>query len=150
MFQFVYKEYDKAYETRKYNTNYTTNNHYLGFPPKMSDSRALTSAYQPLSIMEFKTRQGANVKTNNEYRQYLTDNADKIEFDMMEKSLNDVGYYERFITPQNNTDGMNPYLYQSYYDMNRPMGFQESDLKDLYLSREQLNGRKFMPSVSFT
>ena len=41
-----------------------------------------------------------------------------------------------------------PYNYSSYIDTAKPQGYVNSDLKDLYLSREQLNARKTSPAIT--
>ena len=39
-----------------------------------------------------------------------------------------------------------PNWFDSYGDTNKPKGYQDSDLKELYLTREQLNSRKISPT----
>ena len=41
-----------------------------------------------------------------------------------------------------------PHLFNSLNDTSRPFGLQESNLKSLYLTREQLNARKFAPVIN--
>jgi hypothetical protein len=60
---------------------------------------------------------------------------------------NDVGYYERFsdqIRAQNDTQSVSgaPYLYQDTADSARPLGYSDSDLKAIYLTREELDARR--------
>jgi hypothetical protein len=40
-----------------------------------------------------------------------------------------------------------PYLYKSYEDTTKPIGYQNSDLKELYLSREQLDANRIAPTL---
>jgi hypothetical protein len=59
------------------------------------------------------------------------------------ESYNDVGYVNRFAeTPKEN----GPYMVPTYLDETKPFGYESSDLKELYLSREQLNARKMIPT----
>ena len=39
--------------------------------------------------------------------------------------------------------------FDSYGDTTKPKGYQDSDLKELYLTREQLNARKVAPTYTF-
>ena len=41
-----------------------------------------------------------------------------------------------------------PYLYKSCSDSTQPYGYETSDLKEMYLSREQLNRKRQMPSLT--
>ena len=42
----------------------------------------------------------------------------------------------------------NKYLFSSVYDNNRPFGYQNSDLKNVYLSRQQLQARAEAPLLN--
>ena len=35
----------------------------------------------------------------------------------------------------------NPYVFENSLDKSRPVGYSDSDLKDIYLSRQQLNNK---------
>ena len=39
------------------------------------------------------------------------------------------------------------YLFQSSADVSTPYGYESSDLKNIYLSREDLQNKKFAPSI---
>jgi hypothetical protein len=41
-----------------------------------------------------------------------------------------------------------PFIYPSFLDASEPKGYQSSDLKNLYLTREQLNSRMTSPVVT--
>jgi len=47
-----------------------------------------------------------------------------------------------------NGEHKNPYLYESFMDNSKPFGSTNSDLKETYLSREQLQARKITPSIT--
>jgi hypothetical protein len=144
--------YKMAYKPAPYNVsdlNYGANNQYKNFPPKMSDSRSLVSSSQPVSVTDYYLQN--DQKSNWSYREYLKNNSDKIQNDMTIKSFNDVGYYQRFM--KNVTDypettkPIVPYFFTSLFDNTRPIGYQNSDVKEIYLSREQLNARLMMPKI---
>lgn len=122
---------------------YNTNNKYPHFPPKMSDGRALIASWQPEAIINNELLKETGIKTNWEYRKYLTKNAKDIVKYNFTESCNDIGYYKRpFNDPVDTIKNTNPYLYDSYLDNNNVLGIRNTDLKQLYLSREQLNSRK--------
>ena len=133
---------------------YKTNNKYPEFPPLMSDGRSITATWQPESSINEDLKEKNNIKSNWEYRKFLTDNAKQImEYNFTESS-SDIGYYVRPIdipSIKSNTisSGVTttPYLFSSIQDTTRPPGYQNSDLKQLYLSREQLEARKVAPTL---
>ena len=66
----------------------------------------------------------------------------KTNFD---EASNDIGYVKRDYEPNQPS---NPFLYKSFLDNSRPFGYETSDLKETYLSREQLNARKVSPAIT--
>jgi hypothetical protein len=133
---------------------YATNNKYPGFPPLMMDGRSVTNTWQPESIINDDLIQSNNIRSNWEYRKYLTNNSqDIMKYNFLESS-NDVGYYKRSIDlpnmQSNRVSNMNglPYGFTSVLDQTKPFGYQTSDLKELYLSREQLESRKISPVIT--
>jgi hypothetical protein len=133
---------------------YGTNNKYPEFPPLMSDGRAIVSSWQPESIINDDLIQSNGIRSNWQYRKYLVNNSkDIMEYNFRE-SCNDVGYYKRPIDLPNmqsnkvtNLTGT-PYNFSSTLDESKPFGYQTSDLKELYLSREQLDARKISPVIT--
>jgi hypothetical protein len=133
---------------------YATNNKYPEFPPLMSDGRSITATWQPESIINNDLIQSNLIKSNWQYRRYLTNNAKDIMAYNFRESSNDVGYYKRpidlpnmqsnLVTNLNNV----PYNFKSVHDNTKPWGYQTSDLKELYLSREQLDSRKIAPVIT--
>jgi hypothetical protein len=138
----------------KSSLGYATNNKYPEFPPLMSDGRAITASWQPESSINDDLIQSNNLRSNWQYRKYLTNNAkDIMEYNFRESS-NDVGYYKRPIDLPNiqsnavsNMNGI-PHNFSSILDQSKPFGYQTSDLKEMYLSREQLDARKISPVIT--
>ena len=133
---------------------YHTNNKYSNFPPLMSDGRAVISSWQPESIINAELIETNNIKSNWEYRQYLQKNAKQLmEYNYYE-SANDAGYYKRPIDlpsiQSNSVKGINnkPFLYGSSLDNTKPFGYASSDLKEMYLTREQLEARQISPVIT--
>ena len=133
---------------------YASNNKYPGFPPLMSDGRAVIGSWQPESTENANLIESNGIKTNWQYRQYLTKNSkDILEYNFRE-SCNDAGYFKRPIDlPSIQSDtisGMNnnPFLFGTITDNRKPPGYEDSDLKQMYLSREQLNARTIAPMIT--
>jgi hypothetical protein len=133
---------------------YHTNNKYPEFPPLMSDGRAITASWQPESTINADLIQTNGIKSNWEYRQYLQNNAKQIMEYNFHESCNDVGYFKRPIDipsiQSNLTQGIHntPYKFSSVNDNKKPFGNVSSDLKNMYLSREQLDTRKISPIIT--
>ena len=62
---------------QKGNCNKTSDNKYFDCPAVMSDGRAFTD-YRPSTTVDDMIRIGNNVRSNYEYRQFLTNNATAI------------------------------------------------------------------------
>jgi hypothetical protein len=159
---FSYPQYEKlesAYPIIKEtipqsSLGYATNNKYPGFPPLMSDGRSITTTWQPEAVINDDLIQSNNLRSNWQYRKYLINNAkDIMEYNFRESS-NDVGYYKRPIDlpnmQSNKVTNMygTPYNFNSVLDNTKPFGYQTSDLKEMYLSREQLDARKISPVIT--
>jgi hypothetical protein len=133
------------------NLGYASNNIYAGFPPIMSDGRSIVASNQPESIRNRELLESSGIKSNWQYRKYLTENSQEIAEQNFKEACNDVGYTQRF-TPnerENQTKISNvPFVYPSYLDGSQPVGYSNSNLKDLYLTREQLNARREAPSIT--
>jgi hypothetical protein len=133
---------------------YNTNNKYPEFPPLMSDGRSITASWQPEAVMNADLKQRNGIESNWQYRQFLTQNAKPIMEYNFRNSSNDIGYYVRHedlpnIQSGNIVDFVSnmPYLYNSPMDTNKPLGYSDTDLKQLYLSREELESRKIAPVI---
>ena len=123
---------------------YATNNIYQSMPPRMDDSRSLVASYQPEAILNENLLNKSGVKSNWEYRKYLTEHSQQIAKDNFKEAANDVGYYERF-TPnergyQSKTHST-PLTGINYKDSSTILN-ENSDLKDLYLTRESLEKKR--------
>ena len=133
---------------------YSTNNKYHNVPPIMHDGRAITAAWQPHSTENAKLIEDNKIQSNWEYRRYLTKNANDIMKTNFLASSNDTGYNTRPIdvpSIQDNkiTEKMNtPKLFSSVADNKKVRGTPNSDLKNLYMSREQLQALKVSPVIT--
>ena len=119
---------------------YATNNVYPQFPPRMNDGRSLIAAHQPEAVLNENLIKSSGMKSNWEYRKYLMENSQQIAKDNFREACNDCGYFERF---KPNERGAEPLHYAMYKD-NSTFIHEQSDLKQLYLSREDLS-KKYEP-----
>lgn len=126
---------------------YHSNNKYDNFPPLMQDGRSLIAAYQPDGVLNKYLVDSNNIKSNWEYRKYLTQNSEKIMEYNKKESENDIGYYMR-VDDLSKASSNTPFLYSSYVDESKPVGYETSDLKEMYLSREQLSARMVSPAIT--
>ena len=124
-----------------------SNNIHFNFPPIMADGRNYAS-WQPDAVINQRIQTQENIHSNWTYRQYMQHNGLKIMKYNGEEACYDLGLNPHVYTgktPSNNV----PYLYQNTYDHSRPgYGYSNSDLKNPYLSREQLNARLIAPIIS--
>ena len=125
---------------------YHTNNVYDGFPPMMADGRPVIASYQPDAVLNQQLMENNKVQTNWEYRQFLQMNGRKIMESNMRLASNDCGYYDRWIDYKMHSG--QPVLYSSIMDQRKPEFYEDSNMKQLYLSREQLASMKMAPILN--
>ena len=120
----------------------TSNNIHFNFPAIMEDGRNYTS-YDMAPILDKSLKEKAGINTNTDYRRYLQSNADSIIKSNQMSACLEIGtvYYS---DPMQEPNG-SPYIFKSTLSNDRPYGYESSDLKNLYLTREQLNAQKYAP-----
>lgn len=129
-------------------TGYQSNNQYANFPAKMNDGRSVVASWQPGAVVNEILVQQNGIQTNWQYRKYLMNNSQSIRDSLFQDALNDVGFSVRNENPNMNTIYHTPKLYSS---VNEPVSHRfavSSDLKDMYLNREQLDARRVVPSMT--
>ena len=124
---------------------YNANNKYPGFPPLMNDGRSIIASNRSETLLHNSIVKQSGEVNNAKYRQYMITNAKTIMENDFRNASNDVGYYERFIDQISKNATGTPYMYSSPIDDTKPLGYSESDLKSIYLSREQLEARRVAP-----
>ena len=129
---------------------YQSNNKYTNFPPIMNDGRSVHAAWQPGAVVNEAIRKENNIKSNWQYRKYLVENSEEIKSHNFKQACNDVGYYVR--NENKEIDNLSPYLPPKMYkDFNEPIshrGAMPSDLKQMYLTKEQLQAKQVIPSMT--
>jgi len=135
-----------AYPTLpKNNIGYQTNNQYTNFPPKMNDGRSVVASWQPGALVNDMLLKQNGIQSNWQYRKYLMSQSQTIRENLLNDALNDIGYSVRYeMNPKHET----PKFYGSYTEPVSHRLADSSDLKDEYLTREQLSARRVVPSMT--
>jgi len=123
-----------------------SNNVHFNFPPIMADGRNYAS-WQPEAAINQRIQKEAHITSNWNYRQYLQQHGLEIMKTNTLEYCADLGLNPHIRT-QNTPSTNVPHLYRSSFDNSNPgYGYNNSDLKNPYLSREQLNARMISPSI---
>ena len=123
----------------------SSNNVYFELPPMMQDGRIFKQDKSESQIMNEKMVKDNSIKTNADYRKYLANNShDIIMFNQVE-SYHNTGY--KPVVFENEVSNNTPYLFKSKTDPSKPIGYNDSDLKNKYLSREQLQSQLTSPVI---
>jgi len=120
-----------------------SNNIHFNFPPIMEDGRTFSS-WVPGASLNDQLKATNNIQTNWDYRQFLMHNSDNI----MDGNLQQAFYQTGYTSVQSQPVSNSPFLYASVADKNQPYGYEESDLKNIYLSREALQSRMISPVIT--
>ena len=142
--------------------NSGSNNIHFDFPPIMDDGRNYAT-WQPGAVINERIRQKESIKTNWEYRKYLIENADSIIKQNQLAACNECCSCPARYTTQpshsltddeirttrmHQVSDTPPFLYKSCTDNKQPYGYENSDLKNLYLSEYQLQSRMVTPIIT--
>jgi len=123
------------------------NNNYYTIQPTQEIQGNLYGLWQPDALTNQKILTDSGVSSNWKYRQYIQKNANDIMKYNTMQAINTSGnnpYTILNINPVNNT----PYLYNSIHDTSKPSyGFRESDLKQEFLTKQQIKARMISPSI---
>ena len=123
-----------------------SNNIHFDFPPIMSDGRNFAN-WQPGANINEQIRENANITSNWQYRKYLTENASTIIKNNQISACDEccsIPVIKQTIENQSNS----PFLYQSCVDNTQPFGYENSDLKNLYISSHQIQSRMVTPVIT--
>ena len=124
-----------------------SNNINFNFPPIMADGRNYAS-WQPDAAVNERIQKQEGIQSNWQYRQYLQKNGLQIMNYNSTEACYDLGldpHIQTNKTPSSNV----PFVFKNIYDTSTPgYGYSNSDLKNPYLSREQLNSRLVAPVIN--
>ena len=104
------------------------------------------NSWQPNSLTNTKIRADAEILTNWQYRQYIQKNANDIMKCNTMQTIYDSGnnpYTLLNTKPRQNT----PYLYNSVHSVPDSIPYRNSDLKQNYMTKEQMKSRMISPSI---
>jgi hypothetical protein len=118
-----------------------SNNIAMTFPPLMDDSRLFSNYYSSVLNDEMLKR-NKNIKTNTDYRHYLQINAEAIISNNQLNSCNECSVCPYYSKTSLEINKHTPYIFDHTLSNIRPYGYETSDLKELYLSRQQLDSQK--------
>jgi hypothetical protein len=126
-----------------------SNNIHFNSPPIMMDGRNFAT-WQPGSVVNEQIRENNNITSNWDYRTFLQKNAVNIMKSNSELACNNCGACPTIYTgPQNPQEQSNsPFVFSSALDNSQPFGYETSDLKDVYLSRNELQSRIMAPALT--
>lgn len=119
-----------------------SNNIYSDFPAMMSDGRVYTEHETSCEINN-QLLKSVGIKNNYDYRQYLINNGLEIMSENMESSQ-ECSNVKSF----SNMVAHGKYLFKSFSDTTTPFGYEKSDLKNLYMTRKQLESKMTAPFVT--
>lgn len=121
-----------------------SNNIHFDYPALMSDGRQ--TDWNPSCDMNNKYISQNNITNNYQYRQFLINNGNTIRMNNNKLACDNCGVcnYGHKFTP--NSSGK--YLFKNCGDKAQPYGYECSDLKNAYLSREELQSRMIAPLLS--
>ena len=124
-----------------------SNNINFNFPPIMADGRNFAS-WQPSAVVNERIQRQEGIQNNWSYRQYLQHNGLQImNYNSMEACY-DLGLDPHVKSDRTPSDNV-PYKFKNTFDTSKPgFGYCNSDLKNPYLTREQLNARLISPSIN--
>ena len=124
-----------------------SNNIDFNFPPIMADGRNYAT-WQPDAVVNERIQRKEGIQSNWGYRQFLQNNGLQIMNFNNQEACYTLGldpHYNTDATPSSNV----PFTFKNTFDTSRPgFGYCNSDLKNPYMSREQLNARLVAPSIN--
>lgn len=120
-----------------------TNNLHFSQPPMMNDSRLVTS-WKSIEADNKNLMQENGITNSFEYRQFLTQNGQSI------RTTNNIcaQTYVGVSNFNNDVPFQNRYLFKSNADVSQPYGYEGSNMKHEYISREALNRNMSTPFLT--
>ena len=108
----------------------------------MADGRNFSS-YDMAPALDKMVKKNANITTNTDYRRYLQTNADSIIKNNQLSACEECGTC--LDLQKTVTQGSSPYIFSTILTTDQPYGYESSDLKNAYLSRQRLDALKHGP-----
>ena len=121
-----------------------SNNIHFNLPPLMSDGREYSN-YDPSCKSNTNLRNSLGIKNNYDYRQWLIKHGNEIAEKNRMSACNECSECIKSAAQAPKTQ---KYLFSSCADNSRPYGYENSDLKNMYLSKQALNSRLNAPILT--
>ena len=119
------------------------NNIHQDFPALMSDGKFNTN-WNTACANNNRLKREANIINNYDYRQYLQKNGNILIKENQFSACNNCGIaWNKY-----NSENHKKYLFKSCSDTTKPAGYESSDLKNIYLSSEELASRTIPTSLT--
>ena len=116
------------------------------FPHTMSNGRNYSN-WLPSEVLNEEIKKQVNITSNWDYRIYLQQHATEIMKQNSNQAYNEGGLNMMETQALQKT----PFMYNSTFDSNKSkVGYNNSDLKSVYLTSEQLNARMVAPIIPTT
>ena len=137
------------------NLGYHSNNRYDGFPPLMSDGRSIVATGKSEPLEHNALLKSTGIVNNAQYREYMIKNSRQIMMNEFRSASNDTGFSEqgRFadyllaaVAPVPTAKDAKQMPYPGNQGQGQKIAYKTSDLKDIYLSREQLVEKRNYPA----
>ena len=124
-----------------------SNNVDFNFPAIMNDGRNWSS-FQPEAVINNRIQKKDGIQSNWGYRKYLQNNGLQIMNYNNQEACYALGLDPHVNSDKTPSDNV-PFTFKGTFDTGKPgFGYCNSDLKNPYLSREQLNSRLISPSIN--
>lgn len=114
------------------------NNVLSEMPGMMNDGRNFATWKLDQDIINKNVALENGIKSNSDYRNYLMKNSKQIINTNLLNVTNNTG---KTLTFEQTVTNNPPYLYKNSFDTTTPLGYESSDLKNYYLTRDELNKR---------
>lgn len=121
-----------------------SNNIHAGFPALMNEGNLFTD-WSGACRMNNEIKKEIGIKSNYSYRQWLINNGNQVMNKNTTAACSDCcGCMENF----KQVPSSNKYLFTSCADKTQPFGYENSNLKNLYLSEATLQSRLSAPIMT--
>lgn len=121
-----------------------SNNIHHNKAPLMSDKRLFTLV-NPACDLNEKLKKNVGIKNNYEYRQYLIHNGHTL---MENNTIKACDESSECVKKSNELNNTTKYIFKNMSDNYIPYGYQNSNLKQLYLSKTELQSKFVTPIVT--
>ena len=121
-----------------------SNNIHFNTPPLMSDGRFYTN-FDPSCKANNELRDSLGIKNNYQYRQWLINNGKSVAKQNRKLACNECS---QCIKEAAQAPPPQKYLFKNCADQSRPYGYEDSDLKNMYFTRQALQSRLKAPIMT--